>query len=102
MGTEIKQRQLPVLSHTFFFVISTLFSAALLFLERSPLQLTILLVTFISVGFLIKRKTLYIFIATIVILFLLGVKEIAENEDVSIKILKKLFIVPDDGKTEND
>jgi hypothetical protein len=102
MENGIKPRQLPIISNTFFFIVSTVFSLALLVLERSPIQLVILLLTFISAGFLLKRKTLYIFIASIVILFLLGIKEIAENEDVSIKILKKLFIVPNDGKIDND
>ncbi len=102
MEKALSKNKKPLLSNTFFFAVTSALSISLLFMERSDTQLLVLLFSFLSAGFLLKRKTLYIFIAAILIVSLLGIREIAENEDVSIKIMKKLFLIPSGEADDTD
>lgn len=66
--------------------------------EKGPLQMGLMLILFISTGFLIKRKFLFTGIAIVIISFLFIVKnnlDISSGNDLNIK--KFNFSIGDDG-----
>ncbi len=93
---------LKIPSNTLFFIATGVLTASLFFHERGSVQYLLLLLSFLSAGFLLKRKVLYFFLATLVFLFLAGLRDIAENEDRTINIIKKLFLFSEEEHNGND
>jgi hypothetical protein len=94
MEKSLSKEKKPALLRTFFFALTSALCFSILFFERNNVQLAILLLSFLSTGILLQRKTLFLLVATIIIMMLIGIKQVAENEDISIRIIKKFFVEP--------